>query len=391
MARFQFLRNAAELILHPLGRSVTRGRGQVIGSRFALDEYQSRLTAGVFAVTAYLARGFELADAVTEVKRGEVWERDSLDAFEMLRERPNAINALSDILVSAAVDTAAHGTGYVEMVMIGSKVGGLWWCPTSLTSVEYETGGTDIRLYRSGGRPTRGTRDIAPEAMIRIQRGISFESPAEGMSPLAVLGEAVGADQRLMRALSAALHNSARADVVMPSNGQEAWNDDETEGVADLLREQATESNYGKLIAAPDRLEVVHLGRDLRQGPLGEAQMLTETRIAAAFGIPVQVLSVYTSRLNRAAADLEAARKVVFESVLKPVGTEVADGLTRHLLPALGAGPEWRVRMDWSQHPIAAAEQREHVAMLRELHREGIVSARQVAEAAGVEYDGAEE
>ena len=379
------------LNLFPPARGLRSGGGLAVGGRYAVGESDARYTAVASAFTGYLYRSFNHAQFGTERYASGEWRSATLTEWEMIKERPNALNAMSDILVSAAVDAASHGLGLIEMVRSPEgRVGNIWWAPAALTSIEYEAGGTMLRLYRVGGRPSRGLRDVLPEDMIRIQRGIAMNSPAEGVSPLAAAGDAVGAHQRMLRGMTAVLHNAARATIVMPVSDQQSWQQEEAEAMAGVFRAEGTGDNTGKTLVTPHRFDVANVTSDQRMGIFTESATIAEATVGAQFGVPPQVAGLVSGlRYSRAKAELEAAREVVYENVLMPIGREVADGLTRHLLPALGvAGREWRISVDWSGHPIAAAHKEARLEMMLKLLQAGVVNAQQVAEAAGVEYGG---
>ena len=299
----------------------SRRGGRVAGGKWALSEEEARFTSAVGAMANALRRGFEHGRLITERQRGEEWVADELPVFEGLRERPNPLNALSDIITESEVDAALHGTGYVEMVRDGrGMVGGLWYAPAVHVGVEYAPGGTELLRYRIGGRPHRGSRPVDPDDVIRIQRGIAPNSPAEGSSPLELLGDVASADAKLVRTATAALKNAAAATVIIPSADQlGTWDQPATDAMSRNIALRAGEDNYGGVVAVPNRLEVVPMDANIRNLALEGLAMLIEARISAVVGIPPSVAGLLVgTRYSRAKAELEEARKVMFEMALQP-------------------------------------------------------------------------
>ena len=363
------------------------------GGKFSIDEYNARIHATAVAACAQtLLRGFGHAEFVAERRsRNGEWQRGELTEWEMIKERPNSMNTLDAILNESAVDTALHGTGFLELELgSNGRVGQLWQAPASKVSVRYASGGTAIDHYRVGGRPRRGSRRVAPEAMIRIQRGIEIGSPALGAAPLGSLGDVAGADKRLYRALNATLHNAGSATIYQPvaGEGDAIWQDDQLDAAIDTLRTKSTGDNYGRSIASQFRMEAVNVEKGAPYLLFREAAIMSETRIAAVLGVPPPVAGLQSGlRFGYQRNTIEGARRIMYENVLMPVGIEVAAGLTRHLLPALGVSVgEWRIVADWSGHPIADELRKERVEMMLKLLSANVATAEQVAEEAGIEY-----
>ena len=358
-----------------------------IGGRNTISALEARYTSGIMAVEQRVIGGFSHALILTErMQRDGTWEAEPHPEFEKLRASPLNSHDFKSIVAQVAVDGLLDGMGYSRMLGV-RRVEGLQYLPSIHTKPQYEGNTAQVERYRVTGGRVRGT--YGRDELVIVQRGIDPQSPAEGLSLVEALRDVAAADRRAMRGMNSMIHNlTARHPIIQPSAEDQTWTEQQRRAVQETLEPLMTGDNVGRPVVLRDRLELQMNGAAPATFDVSPLVMALEARIAAVTGWPPIVVGYLVgTRYGQARANLEYARRLAVETVLVPLGDDIAEALTKSLLPRLRSEGDWRIRFDWSSHPALQADTRQQGLRLAQLVDRGIVSPRQAAEEMGYEWD----
>lgn len=327
-----------------------------IGSYFGFKntnvDFQSEvgdLTTSSLVMIAARWLGNTLPEAPLQVKESvEKGDAKPLPNHPMiaLLKKPNPFYSGSTLWKAFSLSWIIDGNVFFIKVrnQLG-KVIQLWYIPHWLIVPRFPQDGSEFISYYEysvGGAKFY----LPPTDVLHFRDGIDPYNTRRGLSPVASVLREIFTDNETANYSALLLKNSGVPPyVIMPKQGVQV--DDPTgEQVKGELIRRSSGDERGKPMFLNAGLDIKELGFEPRKMDLRQLRIVPELRVAAAIGIPVEVLGTYKehSTYNNVKTAYEAA----YQSFLIPLHRHIAEELSNQLLPEFDTDPTHYVTHDLS-------------------------------------------
>lgn len=242
----------------------------------------------------------------------------------------------------------------------------LW--PLPIGTVAPEIRDNEIVRYKYTRRD--GSEDSMPPEEVLHLRYTHPDTKFVGMPPLVAAGKAIDVDNEASSWQKVSMQNRGVPDGVFTLEGEEVG-PDEWEEARRQVREQyiGRDSAREPWVVANAKFE--QMSQSMADLDFMDGRRMTRVEICAALDVPPPLVGIYD---DATLANIETARKIMWRDSLLPLLNDVADQITRILVPSFGGGRSAReeIRLAFDTANVAALqdslkEKTEVAARLRQL------------------------
>lgn len=318
------------------------GDGRAVSSEWSTEKAISEgLKASTWVYTACRRISTALASVplVVQKRTGDEWQPDPQHPLQALLDRPNPFMSRQDMLERWALHLELGGNALWHKVLVQGRPVELW--PLKPDEVKP----IPSRLaFIAGYEWKQGSdrRNLGADEVLHWQF-VDPSTPYWGLSPLKAAASAVDTDTAAVRWNRAVLANDGRPSLaVFLSDSLDAK---EQETAARFIQGQIDGNSVRKALVLGGASKAQPLSLNAAEMDWLEGRRMSREEIGAVFGVP-PVLMVAGEAVTF--ANLDAAKRILWEDTVAPLLDDLCQGLGMGLLPHYGAEQTHRIVADLS-------------------------------------------
>lgn len=285
----------------------------------------------VFACVSALA--FAFIEPVLRIYQEEEEGRTQLRTHPLMKllKHPNAQMGMLELLLFTIIYLAIGGNAYWYKVRSkAGRVAELWvYSDAQLKPVAGKTTlVSHYELTTDSGKP----ETIAAEDVVHFKWLINPLQPWRGQAPLAAVAREVDTDNEVTRYLFTLLKNDAIPRIALVAPESQVIDDDMYERMQKRWIERFGGDNRGLPGILEGGLDIKKLGLDLKELAFEGLHGVPETRIAAAFRVPMIVAGLGRGLENATYSNQAGLEKSFTQRTLVPLWRMVEAEITADLL-----------------------------------------------------------
>lgn len=343
----------------------------------------------VMSPVNWIMRNFTEAEAVVEVKRDDLWERDDDHKLTGVLARPNPFYGDTLLWKATVLSYEIDGNSYWQKVRNRfGEVLGYWYLPHFLVEPKWPTeGNTFISHYEY--RPTAGAPiDLRVEDVVHYRNGLDPFNTRKGLSPLKPLLREVFTDEEASSFSATILGNmGVPGGVISPKPGAALGTGEADKLKAKMQTFQGQQRGDWLVLGQPT--DIAQFGFDPNNLMLGNIRDISEERVCAALGVPAAVVGFGAGlQQTKVGATMRELRKEAWNSCIRPMQRDLAKQLGQQTLPDFVTQlRRFRVRFDTSDFAASQEEESEKAERIGKLVERGVIRVDRAQKILGLEID----
>lgn len=276
---------------------------------------------------------------VVQKRNGDEWEADPEHPLQALLNRPNPFMSRQDMLERWALHLELGGNAVWHKVMVQGRPVELWPLkPGEIKPIPSRVNFISGYEWKQGS----DKRNLTADEVLHWQF-VDPSTPYWGMSPLKAAANAVDTDGAAVRWNRAVLANDGKPSMAVFLDSD--LDASQQEIAARFIQGQIDGNSVRKALVLGGASKVQALSMNAAEMDWLQGRRMSREEIGAVFGVP-PVLMVAGEAVTF--ANLEAAKRILWEDTVVPLLDDLCQGLNLGLLPHYGAELTHRVVADVS-------------------------------------------
>ncbi|MFB9994086.1 phage portal protein [Deinococcus oregonensis] len=276
---------------------------------------------------------------IVEKRKGDEWEPDPKHPLQALLDRPNPYMSRQDMHERWVLHLMLGGNAIWHKVLVGGKPVEVWpLLPDQIKPIPSRAGFVSGYEWKQGS----DKQTLPPEQVLHWQFA-DPSTPYWGLSPLRAAAAAVDTDLAAVRWNRATLANDGRPPMAVFLS--ESLDAGQQELAARFIHGQIDGGNVRKALILGGASKVQPLALNATEMDWLQGRRFSREEIGAVFGVP-PVLMVAGEGVTF--ANLDAAKRILWEDTVVPLLDDLCQGLSMGLLPHWGAEGTHRIKADLS-------------------------------------------
>lgn len=387
----------------PVEIAIGRYRGSSINyQREAGDPMCSSLVA---PAVQWFGTVLPEAPFIVREMQGEKEQTVDHPALELLAT-PNDYYSGETLLFAFALSWIVDGNCYwIKERNMRGKVISLWYEPHfTIRCIMSEDGKrfiSDYEILRDGqwltleslglGRTVNG--QWQPD-VIHFRKGINPNNPCYGMSPLASVYREIVTDNEAANFSALLMKNCGVPPLLIrPKDSAKGLNKQQLDEMEERIQKKLRGDQRGKALFVSNAVDVSMLSFNNEQLDLSSVRSIPETRVAAAIGIPGQVLGYKEHLHNNTFSNYKEAREAAYEGYVIPTQRLIAGTLKKSLLDDFDGTPNTKrkIEFDLTKVRILQDDEDKKAERVARLYEAGLWKRSEGRAATGQKWDATDE
>ncbi|MFC4426214.1 phage portal protein [Deinococcus navajonensis] len=304
----------------------------------AIDE---GLKASTWVYTACRRISTALASVplIVQKRSGDEWQADPGHPLQALLDRPNPFMSRQDMLERWALHLELGGNALWHKVIVGGKPVELW--PLKPDEIKVIPSRANFIAGYEWGQGSDKKR-LAPEEVLHWQF-VDPSTPYWGLSPLKAAAQAVDTDLAAVRWNRAVLANDGKPPLAVFLSDQ--LDAGQQELAARFIQGQIDGNSVRKALVLGGASKVQTLSLSAAEMDWLDGRRMSREEIGAVFGVPPTLM---VAGQEVTFANLDAAKRILWEDTVVPLLDDLCQGLSMGLLPHWQAEQTHRIVADLS-------------------------------------------
>lgn len=297
-----------------------------------------RGNSACFSTISFLAQSFLEPPMVVVQRKNGIETEIANHPMRQLMKQPNSFMSESLFWRTVCTQMAVGGNSYIYLVRNNAgKVVELY--PLSDGQIDPVPGTfqmVDHYLYHVGSETYR----IETQDIIQLMWTVDLDQPTRGLSPLVSLITEINVDNESSRFLYSLLRNNAVPGTIIKYKG--ALTQEAKEALRTTFNDSFGGMNRGSVgvLESVEDVSIDRLSMNIAEMDFQNLLATSETRICAAFGIPIILIGLNTGLQRSVQGAPSELKRQFVENTLVPQWREIGSIFTAHLLPEFDQSPD---------------------------------------------------